>query len=159
MSDRIVMLIIMRIKYRFLDYSLAPNANRAQYRAANKESDMNKKLIQQLLDDDETRLDIASMFGVKLEGYDCPKSSWDYDDIMVKALNELNGTPVKGEMITIQVSPNMWVRGKYYCTAPSGEIVVETSVNRSKIIGASYKYYQGKRVDLVIKGEEGVADV
>ena len=38
MSDRIVMLIIMRIKYRFLDYSLAPNANRAQYRATNKEN-------------------------------------------------------------------------------------------------------------------------
>jgi len=40
MSDRIVMLIIMRIKYRFLNYSLAPNANRAHCGYTNKENDM-----------------------------------------------------------------------------------------------------------------------
>ena len=40
MSDRIIMLIIMRIKYRFPDYSLAPNANGAHYRCRNKENDM-----------------------------------------------------------------------------------------------------------------------
>jgi hypothetical protein len=39
-SDGIVMLIILRIKYRFPDYSLAPNANRAHYRYTNKENDM-----------------------------------------------------------------------------------------------------------------------
>ena len=37
MSYRIVMLIIMRIKYRFLNYSLAPNANRAHCGYRNKE--------------------------------------------------------------------------------------------------------------------------
>ena len=37
MSDRIVMLIIMRIKCRFLNYSLAPNANRAHCGYRNKE--------------------------------------------------------------------------------------------------------------------------
>ena len=53
---------------------------------------MNKKLIQELLDDPETRLEIASLFGFKMEGDDRHKSSWDYDDIMVDALNEASYT-------------------------------------------------------------------
>ena len=40
MSNGIVVLIIMRIKYRFPDYSLARNANGAHYRCRNKENDM-----------------------------------------------------------------------------------------------------------------------
>lgn len=152
MSDRIVMLIIMRIKYRFLNYSLAPNASRAQYVATNKENDMNKKLIQQLLDDDETRLAIASMFGFKMEGDDRHKSSWDYDDLMINALNELNDTLAVGEMITIEVSDYMWVRGEYVRTEPNGQVAVH-------VVGPWNKFYAGKRVDLVIKGEEGEADV
>ena len=65
---------------------------------------MNKKLIQELLDDPETRLEIASLFGFKMEGDDCHRSSWDYDDIMVDALNKLNDTLTVGDMITIEVS-------------------------------------------------------
>ena len=49
---------------------------------------MNKKLIQQLLDDPETRVEIASLFGFKIEGDDSPKSSWDYDDIMVRGAQQ-----------------------------------------------------------------------
>ena len=153
MSDRIVMLIIMRIKYRFLNYSLAPNASRAQYVATNKENDMNNKLIQELLDDKETR---DALWAALMEADD---TGINIHDLMLAALNKLNDTLVKGDMITIEVSDYMWVRGEYFRTTPSGGVVVELPANRSEIIGAHAKYYQGKRVDLVIKGEEGEADV
>ena len=86
---------------------------------------MNKKLIQELLDDPETRLEIASLFGFKIEGDDSPKSSWDYDDIMVEALNKLNDEPAVGEMVTIEVSPHIWVRGEYVRTLDGGRMVVD----------------------------------
>ena len=110
---------------------------------------MNKKLIQELLDDPETRLEIASLFGFKMEGDDCHRSSWDYDDIMVETLNEASDTPVVVDMITIEVSNHMWVRGGYVRTEPDGRVVVNV------IVGTGNKFYAGKRVDLVIKGEEG----
>ena len=111
---------------------------------------MNKELIKQLLEDDETRLEIASWFGFKIEGDDSPKSSWDYDDIMVEALNKLNDTLVKGDMITIEVPEGgMWVRGTYISTQKTGDVTV------CRLGGI----YAGKRVDLAIKGEEGEADV
>jgi len=97
MSDRIVMLIIMRIKYRFLDYSLAPNANRAHCGYRNKENDMNKKLIKKLLEDDETRDQIANTFGKLVE----EKIIWHFgpcdEDLMVEALDKLNDTPAKAK--------------------------------------------------------------
>ena len=85
---------------------------------------MNKKLIQELLDDPETRLEIASLFGFKMEGDDCHRSSWDYDDIMVETLNDASYTPVVGDVITIEVSNHMWVRGEYICTEPDGRLLV-----------------------------------
>jgi hypothetical protein len=145
MSDRIVMLIIMRIKYRFPDYSLAPNANRAHYRYTNKENDMNKNLIQQLLGDDETRWAIETAIALSM-GSD----ALFYDDIMVVALNKLNDTLVRGEMITIEVSGHMWVRGQYVRTEPDGKVEVLSSFG---------VLYTGKRVDFVVKSEEGEADV
>jgi hypothetical protein len=149
MSDGIVMLIILRIKCRFPDYSLAPNANRSHYRYTNKENDMDKKLIQQLLDDDDTRLEIAIAIGVAVDLNDDGSL---YDDLMINALNELNDIPVKGEMITIEVSDHMlWVRGAYIRTESGGKIAVS--------VPGVPGHYTGKRVELVIKGEEGEADV
>ena len=58
---------------------------------------MDKKLIQQLLDDDQTRLEIASLFAFKMVDDDRHKSSWDYDDIMVETLNKLNDKLVKAK--------------------------------------------------------------
>jgi hypothetical protein len=43
------MLIILRIKCRFPDYSLAPNANRSHYRYTNKENDMRNSLRRRLI--------------------------------------------------------------------------------------------------------------
>ena len=103
---------------------------------------MNKKLIQELLDDPETRVEIASLFGFKIEGDDSPKSSWDYDDIMVEALNKLIDIPVVGEMVLIEVSDHMWVRGKYVRAGLSGMVVEVPSK------GLSSKYYQGKHIKL-----------
>jgi len=110
---------------------------------------MNKKLIQQLLEDDKTRLEIACMFGFKMEGDDRHKSSWYYDDLMINALNKLNDTLTVGDIITIEVSNHMWVRGEYVRTEPDGQVAV---VDRN---GTWDKFYAGKRVDLVVKGEEG----
>ena len=109
---------------------------------------MNKTLIQELLNDDETRRAIAATLGIE-------------DGPMRWTLNKLNDEPAKGEVIIIEVSPDMWVRGKYVRTEPSGEMVVEVPENRSDEPFARYyqKYYQGKRVDLVIKAKEGEADV
>ena len=90
MSDRIVMLIIMRIKYRFLNYSLAPNANRAHCGYRNKENDMNKKLIQELLDDKETR---DALWAALMEADD---TGINIHDLMLAALNKLNDTLAVG---------------------------------------------------------------
>ena len=110
---------------------------------------MNKKLIQQLLEDDETRLEIASRFGFKMEGDDCHKSSWYYDDLMINALNKLNDTLTVGDMITIEISDHVWVRGEYLRTLDDGRLVVD--VPELPVL----RPIHGKRVDMVIKGEEG----
>ena len=118
---------------------------------------MDKELIKQLLEDGETRLEIASGFGLKMEDCDHPKKiSWDYDDIMVETLSKLNDTLAVGDMITIEISDHVWVRGEYVRTAASGDVVVEVP---SEIKALHSGYYQGKRVDLVIKAKEGEADV
>ena len=114
---------------------------------------MNKKLIQGLLDEPETRLEIASWFGFKIDGDDSPRSSWDYDDIMVEALNKLNDILVKGDMITIEISDHIWVRGEYLRTLDDGRLVVD--VPELPVL----RPIHGKRVDLVIKAKEGEADV
>ena len=87
---------------------------------------MNKELIRQLRDDKETRRAIAAPFGIG-------------DDAMLAALNTLSNEPVKGEMITIEVSGYMWVRGKYVCTATDGRVQVRTS-------DWDHEIYEGKRV-------------
>ena len=110
---------------------------------------MNKKLIQELLDDPETRLEIASLFGFKMEGDDCHRTSWDYDDIMINALNKLNDTLTVGDMITIEISDHVWVRGEYLRTLDDGRLVVD--VPELPVL----RPIHGKRVDMVIKGEEG----
>jgi hypothetical protein len=148
MSDGIVMLIILRIKCRFPDYSLAPNANRSHYRYTNKENDMDKKLIQQLLDDDETRVEIAIAMG---DAVDANDNRLLYGDLMIHALKELNNTLVEGDMVTIAVSDHMWLRGPYIRTESGGKIAVS--------VPGVPGHYTGKRVELVIKGEEGEADV
>jgi hypothetical protein len=111
---------------------------------------MNKKLIQQLLDDDETRARIAVMFGQMAD--DAAHDELSYDDLMVEALNKLNDILAVGEMITIEVSEYMWVRGEYVRTEPNGEVAVH-------VVGPWNKFYAGKRVDLVIKAKEGESDV
>jgi hypothetical protein len=151
MSDRIVMLIIMRIKYRFLNYSLAPNANRAHCGYRNKENEMDKKLIQQLLDDDETRDQIALM--IDEVGTSPEFRGIVIQEIVRKSLDKLNNTPVKGEVITIEVSDHMWARGEYLDTLTDGQVAVGNGV------GPWITVYKGKRVELVVKGEEGKADV
>jgi hypothetical protein len=111
---------------------------------------MNKKIIKQLLDDKETRARIAVMFGQMAHD---AAPFWIEDDTMLAALNKLNDEPVKGEMITIEISDHMWVRGEYVRTEPDGQVAV---AYRN---GTWDKFYAGKRVDLVIKAKEGEADV
>ena len=116
---------------------------------------MNKKLIQELLDDPETRLEIASLFGFKMEGDDCHRSSWDYDDIMVETLNEASYTPVVGDMITIEVSNHMWVRGEYVRTEPDGRLLVSIPGKTPVYKVTNEEIYAGERVDMTVKGEKG----
>ena len=116
---------------------------------------MNKKLIQELLDDPETRLEIASLFGFKMEGDDCHRSSWDYDDIMVKTLNDASYTPVVGDVITIEVSNHMWVRGEYICTEPDGRLLVSIPGKTPVYKVTNEEIYAGERVDMTVKGEKG----
>jgi hypothetical protein len=106
---------------------------------------MDKKLIQQLLNDDDTRLEIAIAMGDAVAAND---NNSLYDDLMFSALNELNDILVEGEMITIEVSDHMWVRGEYLKTNPDGRVQV-------KVADLNYPqkaFYEGKRVDLVAKG-------
>ena len=108
---------------------------------------MNKKLIQQLLDDDETRAQIAIAIGRAVDAYD----DHFYDGLMINALNELNATLVKYDMITIQVSDSMWVRGEYLKTNSDGRVQVRTPDPNFPLKA----FYTGKRVDLVVKDHEG----
>ena len=96
---------------------------------------MNKKLIQELLNDDETRRALAATLGVG-------------DGPMRGTLSALNVTLDEAELITIQVSDHMWVRGEYVRTEADGRVTVDVN----GYIGP-YKFLVGKRVDLVIKGE------
>jgi hypothetical protein len=107
---------------------------------------MDKKLIQQLLDDDDTRLEIAIAIGVAVDLNDDGSL---YDDLMVNALKELNNTLFEGEMVTIEALLPMRVRGAYIRTRDGGVVDVSVAGHVSS----------GKRVDLVVKGEDGEADV
>ena len=100
---------------------------------------MNNILIQELLNDDETRRAIAAPFGLG-------------DGPMRAALKTLIDEPAKGEVITIEVSPYMWVRGEYVCTQPDGQVTVDVDY-----IGPMR--FVGKRVDLVRIGGEDGSDV
>ena len=102
---------------------------------------MNKKLIQELVNDDETREQISIAFGLAVD------ASFDqlYDGIMINVLNKLNDTLVQGDMITIEVSYHMWVRGEYVRTRDDGKV---------EVLSATVPY-EGKRVDLVVKDHEG----
>ena len=109
---------------------------------------MDKKLIQQLLDDDETRAQISIPFGLAVDADD----GRVYDCLMINVLNKLNDTLVEGDIITIKMSDHMWVRGEYVETHPiDGRVQVRISDPNSYWKGL----YCGKRVDLVIKDHEG----
>jgi hypothetical protein len=113
-----------------------------------RENDMDKKLIQQLLDDDETRVEIAIAIGLAVDANEAADSDGSlYDDLMINALKELNNTLVEGDMVTIAASDHMWVRGAYIRTESGGKIAVS--------VPGVFLHYTGKRVDLVVKGEEG----
>ena len=117
---------------------------------------MNNKLIQELLDDKETR---DALWAALMEADD---TGINIHDLMLAALNKLNDTLVKGDMITIEVSDYMWVRGKYLGMKPDGRSLVSIFGNPGTCPGscvANEEIYAGKRVDMVIKAKEGEADV
>ena len=95
------------------------------------------------------------MFGFKMEGDDCHRSSWDYDDIMVETLNDASYTPVVGDVITIEVSNHMWVRGEYICTEPDGRLLVSIPGKTPVYKVTNEEIYAGERVDMTVKGEKG----
>ena len=80
---------------------------------------MNKKLIQELLNDDETRGVIAALLRIG----DGPMRGTL--NKLNDTLNKLNDEPAKGEMITIEVSSHIWVRGEYVRTLDDGRMVVD----------------------------------
>ena len=103
---------------------------------------MNKKLIQQLLDDDETRAALADELLLRFP------DEWNNHHYYIReALDKLNDTLVEDDMVTIEVSEYMWVRGEYVRTEPDGKL--EVAIQRPPGI------YTGKRVDLVVKDHEG----
>jgi hypothetical protein len=106
------------------------------------ENDMDKKLIQQLLDDDETRAALADKLLLRLPD----ERNVNYHYHIREALEDLNDTLVEGDMVTIEVSDHMWVRGEYVRTEPDGKV---------EVLGRQRLRYTGKRVDLVIKDHEG----
>ena len=110
---------------------------------------MNNKLIQELLDDKETR---DALWAALMEADD---TGINIHDLMLAALNKLNDTLVKGEMITIEVSHHMWVRGEYVCAEPDGRLLVSIPGKTPGSCVANEEIYAGKRVDMVVKGEEG----
>ena len=117
---------------------------------------MNNKLIQELLDDKETR---DALWAALMDADD---TGINIHDLMLAALNKLNDEPVVGDMITIEVSGYMWVRGKYLGMTPDGRSLVSIFGNPGTFPGscvANEEIYAGKRVDLVIKAKEGEADV
>ena len=108
---------------------------------------MNNKLIQELLDDKETR---DALWAALMEADD---TGINIHDLMLAALNKLNDTLAVGEMITIEISDHIWVRGEYLRTLDDGRLVVD--VPELPVL----RPIHGKRVELVVKGEEGEADV
>ena len=109
---------------------------------------MNNKLIQELLDDKETR---DALWAALMEADD---TGINIHDLMLARAQQANDEPVKGEMITIEVSHHMWVRGEYVCTEPDGRLLVSIPGKNPGSCGQR-RIYAGKRVDMVIKGEEG----
>ena len=103
---------------------------------------MNKKLIQQLLDDGETREALADELLLRLPD----ERNVNYHYHIREALEDLNDTLVQGDMIAVEVSDHMWVRGKYVRTKPDGKM---------EVLGRHQNRYEGKRVDLVVKDHEG----
>lgn len=108
---------------------------------------MNKNLIQKLLGDRETRMLIANDFASALQDAMSKPELFVFDEVMCSVLNKLNDIPLEGDMITIEVSDQMWVRGEYVHTRTDGKVAVVSQTPP--------KIYAGKRVDLVIKSEEG----
>lgn len=107
---------------------------------------MNKNLIQELLIDRETRILIANDFASALAEAHSKPDLFVFDEIMCSTLKKLNNIPIEGEVITIEVSDHMWVRGEYVHTRDDGRVAVVTQRPSQR--------YAGKRVDLVVKGEE-----
>ena len=106
---------------------------------------MNKAIIQQLLDAEETRARLAVVFGQAVDSSDAESY---YDDLMVEALNKLNDILAVGEMITIEVSDHMWVRGEYLCTEPDGRLLVSIPGKNPGSCVANEEIYTGKRIKL-----------
>ena len=107
---------------------------------------MNKELIRELLDEDETRARLAVVFGQAVDGEPYAVSS--YDDFMRAALSKLKDTLVKGEMITIEVSPYMWVRGEYVCPESNGRVAVNSPGKNPYSFIVNEEVYIGKRIKL-----------
>ena len=110
---------------------------------------MNKKLIQQLLDAEETRCLIADTFGQLVD--DAVDDELGYDDLMrgaLAALNKINDEPVVGDVITIEVSHHMWVRGEYVCAEPDGRLLVSIPGKNPGSCVANEEIYAGKRIKL-----------
>ena len=110
---------------------------------------MNKKLIQQIMGDEETRCLIADTFGQLVD--DAVDDELGYDDLMrgaLAALSKLNDTLTVGDMITIEVAGYMWVRGEYLCTEPDGRLLVSIPGKNPGSCVANEEIYAGKRIKL-----------
>ena len=117
---------------------------------------MNKELIQQIMGDEETRCLIADTFGQLVD--DAVDDELGYDDLMrgaLAALSKLNDEPVVGDVITIEVSNHMWVRGEYICTEPDGRLLVSIPGKTPVYKVTNEEIYAGERVDMTVKGEKG----
>jgi hypothetical protein len=101
---------------------------------------VNKKLIQELLSDRETRMLISNDFASALAEAHSKPDLFVFDEIMCSTLKKLNNRPIKGEVITIEVSDYMWVRGEYVRTRDDGKVAV--------IVPGLPGNYTGERVDL-----------
>ena len=103
---------------------------------------MNNKLIQELLDDKETR---DALWAALMEADD---TGINIHDLMLAALNKLNDEPAVGDVITIEVSDHMWVRGEYLCTEPDGRLLVSIPGKNPGSCVANEEIYKGKRIKL-----------
>ena len=103
---------------------------------------MNNKLIQELLDDKETR---DALWAALMEADD---TGINIHDLMLAALSKLNDEPAVGDVITIEVSDHMWVRGEYLCTEPDGRLLVSIPGKNPGSCVANEEIYKGKRIKL-----------